>query len=77
MFTQAQEDEKEYLATWASEQRREQAEKAFQQWLNRKHSVLLQEATSELEESKHKREETEKNLKIRRALLRAKILRKS
>jgi len=74
---QAQQEEKEYLEILRADQRKEDAEKAFKQWINRKHSVLLQEAAEELEEAKIQRENTEKKLKLRRALLRAKVLGKS
>ena len=74
MVDEAQREEKEYLAVWAAEKRREDAEKAFRKWMNKKHSVLLKEAETELEEAKQKREDTEKKMKIRRAMLRAKVL---
>ena len=74
LVDQAQEEEKEYLAILTAEQRKEDAEKAFRKWMNRKHSIMLQEAANELEEAKIKRENTEKKLKLRRALLRAKVL---
>lgn len=73
---EAEEMEKVYVDTWTAEKRREQAEKAFQKWVSKKHSNMLKKAADELEEAKLEREEVEKKVRIRKALLNAKILRK-
>ena len=73
---EAEQMEKEYVNAWAAEKRKKQAEKEFKKWVNKKNLVMLEKTTEELKEAKQEREEVEKKLKVRRALLHAKILSK-
>ena len=74
MTAEAQEQDRIYVEAWSEQHRRELAQKAYIKWINKKHSLMLKETTEELENTKERRENAERKMKIRRAMLRTKLL---